>query len=137
MPKTVNALVIRGPRVIDWTFCEVGTDLDSLQAIVGGPIECISWAGLELVLNEEGKLENLDATIALCERVGNETVTHDVIAGPVIVHGAIDNANEGAMVGLSPLQFAGLAHWRSLWRSEDTRNNIVVDGPFFKPVLIW
>jgi len=139
MPKTVKALVITGPSTSEWAFRDVPTDLDSLQAIVGGSIECLSFAGLELICNEEGKNEGLPLTVALCERDGAEVILHDIIAGPLIVHGSIDNRNEGAMLGLSPLQEAALKYWRDLdWRiGLRIGLAVTVDGPFIRPNMPW
>lgn len=113
MGRVIRAAVARGPSAREWAVTDITCDLDDLQFIVGGPIECLQWAGLELVCNEEGKINGSRPTVALVElreeRGVIRSITHDVIHGPLIMHGSLDS--EGRMLGLTPLQEAGLERW--------------------------
>ena len=59
---------------------DVGSDLESMQKIVGGPIEAVYPfdAPVPLIANEEGKLLNLPLNRALRDDEGN---VYDIISG--------------------------------------------------------
>ncbi|MCF2660964.1 DUF3846 domain-containing protein [Pseudoflavonifractor phocaeensis] len=59
---------------------DIGSDLDSMQKIVGGPIEAVYPfdAPVALIANEEGKLLNLPLNRALRDDEGN---VYDIISG--------------------------------------------------------
>ena len=59
---------------------DIGSDLASMQKIVGGPIEAVHPfdAPVALICNEEGKLLNLPLNRALRDDVGN---VYDIISG--------------------------------------------------------
>lgn len=57
------------------SFVEIEPDLDAMQKIVGGLIEMVSIAeGLDMVCNEEGKLNGLEINF----RFGNMPIVGDV-----------------------------------------------------------
>ena len=59
---------------------DIGSDLDSMQKIVGGPIEAVYPFDepVALICNEEGKLLNLPLNRALRDDEGN---VYDIISG--------------------------------------------------------
>ena len=63
---------------------DVGSDLESMQKIVGGPIEAVYPFDepVALVCNEEGKLLNLPLNRALRDDEGN---VYDIISGTFFV----------------------------------------------------
>ncbi len=59
----------------------IENELEALQKIVRGYIEVVPFAGdLLLIVNEEGKLQNMAPNIVVLQSSG-----YDVIRGPVIV----------------------------------------------------
>lgn len=69
---------------------EIGNDLRSLQAEVGGLIECISFPnGCVVVCNEEGKLNGMQP---------NRRLGADIICGPFFV---CDTTRNGGFSSLS------------------------------------
>ena len=62
------------------TAQDIGSDLESMQKIVGGPIEAVYPFGesVALICNEEGKLVNLPLNRALRDNEGN---VYDIISG--------------------------------------------------------
>ena len=74
---------------------EIGTDLESLKAEVGGWIQAIFPFNdnVAIVCNEEGKLEGLELNRALRDSIGR---IYDIIAGTFLV------------VGLAQEEFASL-----------------------------
>ena len=70
---------------------EVGTELEDLQAAVGGDIEVVYPFDDEvgLVVNEEGKINGMDLNRALKDDKGN---VYDVIAGPFLVVGLTEES---------------------------------------------
>ena len=74
---------------------EIGKDLDSLQAEVGGLIECISFPnGCVVVCNEEGKLNGMQP---------NRRLGADIICGPFFV---CDTTRSGDFSSLSKSKIA-------------------------------
>jgi len=74
---------------------EIGNDLDSLQAEVGGLIECISFPnGCVVVCNEEGKLTGMQP---------NRRLGADIICGPFFV---CDTTRSGDFSSLSKSKIA-------------------------------
>ena len=63
---------------------DIGSDLDSMQKIVGGPIEAVYPFDepVALICNEEGKLLNLPLNRALRDNKGN---VYDIISGTFFV----------------------------------------------------
>ena len=59
---------------------DIGSDLDSMQKIVGGPIEAVYPFDepVALICNEEGKLLNLPLNRALRDDEGN---VYDIVSG--------------------------------------------------------
>ena len=77
------------------TVKEIGKDLDSLQAEVGGLIECISFPnGCVVVCNEEGKLNGMQP---------NRRLGADIICGPFFV---CDTTRSGDFSSLSKSKIA-------------------------------
>lgn len=74
---------------------EIGNDLRSLQAEVGGLIECISFPnGCVVVCNEEGKLNGMQP---------NRRLGADIICGPFFV---CDTTRNGDFSSLSKSKIA-------------------------------
>jgi hypothetical protein len=74
---------------------EIGNDLASLQAEVGGLIECISFPnGCVVVCNEEGKLADM---------LPNRRLGADIICGPFFV---CDTTRSGDFTSLSKSKIA-------------------------------
>lgn len=74
---------------------EIGNDLHSLQAEVGGLIECISFPnGCVVVCNEEGKLNGMPP---------NRRLGADIICGPFFV---CDTTYDGDFTSLSKSKIA-------------------------------
>lgn len=74
---------------------EIGNDLQSLQAEVGGLIECISFPnGCVVVCNEEGKLNGMPP---------NRRLGADIICGPFFV---CDTTRSGDFSSLSKSEIA-------------------------------
>ena len=74
---------------------EIGNDLASLQAEVGGLIECISFPnGCVVVCNEEGKLNGMPT---------NRRLGADIICGPFFV---CDTTRNGDFSSLSKSKIA-------------------------------
>ena len=63
---------------------DIGSDLESMQKIVGGPIQAIYpfEEPVALICNEEGKLLNLPLNRALRDEEGN---VYDIISGTFFV----------------------------------------------------
>lgn len=89
-PHVVNALVITGPYRSDWREQPVGTDLQSLQGLVGGYIEILHRKEYTVAINEDGLSERLTPTVAS---------TAGVLVGPVVVFGPRDGS---ALTALGP-----------------------------------
>lgn len=70
---------------------QIGTELEDLQAIVGGNIEVIYpfRDAVGLVLNEEGKLMGLELNRALRDESGN---IYDIMAGDFLVVGLTEES---------------------------------------------
>ena len=66
------------------TAQDIGSDLESMQKIVGGPIEAVYPFDepVALICNEEGKLLNLPLNRALRDEEGN---VYDIISGTFFV----------------------------------------------------
>ncbi len=90
-PHVVNALVITGPNLSDWREQPVGTDLHSLQGLVGGYIEILHRKEYTVTVNEDGFCERLPPTVASTAGV--------VLVGPVVVFGPRDGS---ALTALDP-----------------------------------
>ena len=67
-------------------IAEIVNDLDAMQALVGGNIECVYWhdGPFVIICNEEGKLQGLRPNRALMTEDGRIT---DVIAGTFFIAG--------------------------------------------------
>ena len=74
---------------------DIGSDLESMQKIVGGPIQAIYPFGepVALICNEEGKLLNLPLNRALRDDEGN---VYDIISGTFFVCAAPPNSDHFA-----------------------------------------
>ena len=80
---------------------DIGSDLDSMQKIVGGPIEAVYpfVEPVALICNEEGKLLNLPLNRALRDDEGN---VYDIISGTFFVCAAPPDSDR--FVGLTDQQ---------------------------------
>lgn len=80
---------------------DVGSDLESMQKIVGGPIEAVYPFDepVALICNEEGKLLNLPPNRALRDDEGN---VYDIISGTFFVCAAPPDSDR--FVGLTDQQ---------------------------------
>ena len=67
-------------------IAEIANDLEAMQALVGGNIECIYWHNgpVVIICNEEGKLRGLELNRALTTEDGRMC---DVIAGTFFIAG--------------------------------------------------
>ena len=91
----MKAKVLKIPARGEWSFAEVDTEadgiitLDALQGAVGGWIECW-WLGdagfpdLDLVINEEGKLDGLSFNV-VATRLSGIFARGDCIVGDAVV----------------------------------------------------
>lgn len=96
MTATVKALVITADGMVEARV--IVPDLDTLQAIVGGLIECVSLASdCHLYCSEEGKLDGLPVNAAatmLVEHCRPGFMSRDVIVGDVVVLGSSPDGEE-------------------------------------------
>ncbi len=79
---------------------EIENSLESYQKIVGGRIECIdipNTENIDIILNEEGKLDNLAPNVFLPEY-------EDCVMGPIVVVGV--NPRQGRHIGLNNKQIS-------------------------------
>lgn len=84
---------------------EIENSLKSFQNIVGGYIECIEIPdaeGIDIILNEEGKIYGLAPNVYLPEY-------DDCIMGPIIVV-AFDSSS-GEHIGLNDKQISEVMHY--------------------------
>lgn len=89
----MKAIICRPGKVAE--IEDIKTDLASLQAIVGGYIEIIYPTETAcIVLNEEGKLNRLEACRILKNDDGSE---YDVIAGTCIICGISEDGELGEL----------------------------------------
>ena len=74
---------------------DIGSDLESMQKIVGGPIQAVYPFDepVALICNEEGKLLNLPLNRALRDDEGN---VYDIISGTFFVCAAPPNSDHFA-----------------------------------------
>ncbi len=91
----MKAKVLKIPARGEWSFAEVDADadgvlqLEALQGAVGGWIECW-WLGdagfpdLDLVINEEGKLDGLSFNV-VATRLSGIFARGDCIVGDAVV----------------------------------------------------
>ena len=89
VPETISVLMVepgKYPREI-----EIGTELEDLQAAVGGNIEVVYpfEDQVGLVMNEEGKINGLPLNRSLRDENGE---IMDVIAGPFMVTGLTEES---------------------------------------------
>jgi hypothetical protein len=73
----------------------ISNTLQTLQGLVGGYIECVKQRGFDIIINEEGKLEDLEPNFGI---LGGQ----DYIAGNAIFAGV--DYNEGEFQSLSDTQ---------------------------------
>jgi hypothetical protein len=74
-------------------------ELSNLQKIVGGYIECVRQDGFDIIINEEGKLMDLEPNFGLYEGM-------DYIAGTALFAGV--DYDEGEFKSLSQKQIKGI-----------------------------
>jgi hypothetical protein len=80
----------------------VDNELESFQKLVGGYIEVVRLDnGIDAVINEEGKLIELEPNIALL----HNGEVYDYIAGTAVL---VSHDDEGEFVSLTPEQIDGL-----------------------------
>lgn len=88
-PETITVLMVNpGERPYEM---QVGTELEDLQAVVGGSIE-VAYPfedNVGLIMNEEGKLEGLPLNRALRDDQGE---VYDIVAGPFMVVGLTEDS---------------------------------------------
>ena len=87
---------------------DIGSDLESMQRIVGGSIEAIYpfEEPVALICNEEGKLLNLPLNRALRDDEGN---VYDIISGTFFLCAAPPDSNHFA--GLTDQQVKTYMEW--------------------------
>ena len=90
---------------------DIGSDLESMQRIVGGFIQAIYpfEEPVALICNEEGKLLNLPLNRALRDDKGN---VYDIISGTFFVCAAPPDSNHFA--GLTDQQVKTYMEWFSM-----------------------
>ena len=90
------------------TAQDIGSDLESMQRIVGGSIEAIYpfEEPVALICNEEGKLLNLPLNRALRDDEGN---VYDIISGTFFLCAAPPDSNHFA--GLTDQQVKTYMEW--------------------------
>jgi len=74
-------------------------DLSNLQKLVGGYIECIRQDGFDIIINEEGKLMDLEPNFGLYDGM-------DYVAGTALFAGV--NYDEGEFKSLTQEQIKGI-----------------------------
>lgn len=102
MTGTLRVLRIPADLELDLEFVDIEASLDSLQEEVGGYIEFVQSRGMELMLNEEGKLVDLppNERATMLWWAGQPAARgRDVIHGNVVVMGPVDL--EGESTGLT------------------------------------
>jgi hypothetical protein len=94
MKKESNIMVVivepQKPARIE----RIKNDLSNLQKLVGGYIECIRQDGFDIIINEEGKLIELEPNFAMYQ--GQEVVVGTAIfAGVDYTEGEFKSLTEG------------------------------------------
>lgn len=98
--QVVNALVITGPSVSDWREQPVGSDLHSLQGLVGGYVEILHRKEYSVAVNEDGLGEGLTPMVAnTAATTFGRIATGAMLVGPVVVFGPRDGS---ALTALGP-----------------------------------
>lgn len=97
--KPVRALMITDSGIFG--VGEINAELEPLQALVGGSIECVTLdAKTHMYCDEEGKLNhkpiNRVATL-LAEHFRPGFTQHDVMVGDVVILGSTPSGNEGSV----------------------------------------
>lgn len=77
----------------------IDNELNVLQGLVGGHIECIRFDGYDIIINEEGKLEGLQPNFIIYDGA-------DYVAGTAIFAGV--DYDEGEFKSLSQEQVTGI-----------------------------
>lgn len=86
---TVKACIIDSDGVV--TYKPIESSLESFQSIVGGYLEGISGVDFFAYCNEEGKLRGLPVNMVATAVAG---LTQDVLCGPVVFLGPLENDGE-------------------------------------------
>ena len=100
MPEMKHCVHVTGPRAEDWHDGEMDCSLEGLQkAVGGGCIEALPLPSRQctVFVNEEGKLRSDLMVTALWTGLGGEL--YDVIAGPLVILGPVDE--EGGTTSLT------------------------------------
>ena len=99
MKKEKNILVVivepQKPARIE----RIVNDLSNLQKLVGGYIECVRQDGFDIIINEEGKMMDLEPNFGIYDGT-------DYIAGTAIFAGV--NYDEGEFKSLTEPQAKGI-----------------------------
>lgn len=76
--KQISVIIVEPSKPARVEIIE--NELSNLQKIVGGYIECIKAEGYDIIINEEGKLENLEPNFGIYDGM-------DYVAGTAIFVG--------------------------------------------------
>jgi hypothetical protein len=114
--KMEQAVIIKTDGTKDIVEFEVGKSFDVIKNAVGGYFQVIGLpkSGVDLWVNEEGKLDNLPQNPIGTSIWVDEYGYTDVIVGNIIITGGADH--EGETLGLSLEQVAKFMNYnRELW----------------------
>jgi hypothetical protein len=78
MEKQIKVIIVEPHRPARIEI--IANNLEAKQKIVGGYIECVRFDGFDIIINEEGKLENLEPNFSIYDGM-------DYIAGTAIFAG--------------------------------------------------
>ena len=108
---------------------DIENTLEALQGIVGGYIEIpfiserFANETIDIVINEEGKLINLEPQIAVLQRGTNRIL--DLIVGNCIF---ASHDEEGEMIGLTDEQIEIV--------KEELRREVIIEGMILKVLFV-
>jgi len=87
-PESIKVIILEPSKPVRVEV--IKNELNVLQALVGGYIECVRQEGFDIIINEEGKLMDLEPNFVL--------PNGDYIAGTAIFAGV--NYDEGEFISL-------------------------------------
>lgn len=78
MTKQIRVIIVepKKPAVVT----NIPNTLEAKQKLVGGHIECVRFDGFDIIINEEGKMENLEPNFSIYDGM-------DYIAGTAVFAG--------------------------------------------------
>lgn len=96
-----KALIVRTTGAVEVKDLVVGDSYNLISGAVGGWIECVSLPtlGVDMWVNEEGKLIGLPVNTAGTALWESEYGRTDIIVGDIIITGGVDD--EGDTLGLT------------------------------------